>query len=208
MRDFKREIDLKQYLPPVSRDSRDIQAVMETENVELKELWDVMCQLLTDQFIRLMDEYSTEQWESILKLTKLDGMTLAKRRQEVLKTLRGQRPYTIRSFRRILKNIYGNNVVDVQCKNDKYELWITIEPLINYRVEDIRELADRIIPMNLLIFIQELRTSTVGMYIGGTVRVDNEMTAQGGTIPFDTLQNNQFSGGYVRVSSTHRTGGL
>lgn len=207
MRSFRRDIDISKYLPPVSRDAVDIQEITRIESIELQELWDVMCQLLADQFIRYMDAYSTSEWENVLNITKLDSMTLEYRKSEVLKVLRGQRPYTLRSFRRILNSIYGEGVLDVKVNNDKYELWITIEPDINYKVNDIRVLAERIVPLNLLIFIQELRQSKAEIYISGYARMQSVFKAEGGTISFDGVQAGHKIAGYARIIETARTGG-
>lgn len=205
MRDFSRKIDLKQYLPPVSRDAADIQEIANTESIELQELWDVLCQLLANQFIRYMDVYSTAEWEEVLNITKLDRMSLEERKNEVLKVLRGQRPYTLRSFRRMLENIFGKGIIDVKVINSKFELWITIEPDIGYRVNDIRELADKIVPLNLLIFIQELRQTSLERYQGICGRVTQTFKAKGGSIAFEPIESNEYYGAYARLHITHVT---
>ena len=40
MRDFERTINVTKYLPPVSRDSKDIQEITIAENAQLQALWD------------------------------------------------------------------------------------------------------------------------------------------------------------------------
>ena len=104
MRDFERTINATKYLPPVSRDSKDIQEITIAENAQLQALWDELCVILSNQFIRYLSVYGVKEWESTLGITKLDSQSLEERIQVILKKLSGQRPYTLRSFKRILKN--------------------------------------------------------------------------------------------------------
>lgn len=206
MIDLTRDIDLKKYLPAVSRDSLDMQALSDTQSVEFNELWNVLCKLFADAYIKHMDEFATSQWESTLDISKLDSQSIEERKNEILKILRGQRPYTLRAFRRILRNIFGEGVLDVKLLADKFELWITIEPTINYRVNDISELTDRIIPLNLLFFIKELREASGKMYVGGYARMSSIMKADGGSIAFDRVYSNQYKAGYARILGINKVG--
>lgn len=205
MRNYSREIKLESYLPAVTDASSDIRETMYAENPELQKLWDEMCVILANQFITYMDSYSTGQWESILDITTLD-IPLNERKAEILKVLRGLRPYTIVSFKRILNSIYGNNILDVKCINDKYELWITIEPALSYRVNDLRELAERIVPLNLMIFIQELRQSSGQLFVSGYARMNSFFSAQGGTIGFEKVYGGRFQAGYARLVENLKAG--
>lgn len=205
MRDFSRDINIKKYLPPVSRDSIDVQRAMDIDNRELQELWNVLCEILANQFIRLMNTYGVEEWEKTLSIIKLDSQTIAMRKEEILTILRGQRPYTLRSFRRMLENIFGKGIIDVKVINSKFELWITIEPDISYRVNDIRELADKIVPLNLLIFIQELRQTSLNRYQGICGRVTQTFKAKGGSIAFEPIESNEYYSAYARLHTIHVT---
>lgn len=205
MRNFSRAVNIKKYLPPVSRDSIDVKTVIDTDNRELQALWNVICEILANQFIRLMNTYGVEEWEKILSIIKLESQTLSMRKEEILTILRGQRPYTLRSFRRRLENIFGKGIIDVKVINSKFELWITIEPDISYRVNDIRELADKIVPLNLLIFIQELRQTRLNRCQGICGRVTQTFKAKGGSIAFEPIESNEYYGAYARLHITHVT---
>lgn len=207
MIDLKRDINLKNYLPPVTRDSKDVQALFDSENIEFNKLWDALCQLMANAFIQYINIYGVERWEETLDITKLDSQTIDDRKAEILKVLRGQRPYTLRSFRRILRNIFGEGVLDVKLLPNKFELWITIEPNINYRANDISELTDRIIPLNLLYYIQELRQASGNLYVAGYGRLISTFRADGGSITFDKFSSNRQRGGYVRMISINKVGG-
>jgi len=207
MIDLKRDIDLKNYLPPVTRDSKDVQALFDSENIEFNKLWDALCQLMANAFIQYMNIYGVERWEEALNIIKLDSQSIEDRKEEILKVLRGQRPYTLRAFRRILRNVFGEGVLDVKLLPNKFELWITIEPNINYRVNDISELTDRIIPLNLLYYIAELRQTSGNLYIAGYGRLSSVFKADGGSVTFDKFTHNRQRGGYVRMVSINKVGG-
>lgn len=200
MRDYSRVIRLESYLPAVTDASSDIRETMYTENPELQKLWDEMCVILANQFITYMDQYSTSQWENILDITTLDT-SLEQRKAEILKVLRGLRPYTYRSFKRILKTLFCDDILDVKLVNDKYELWITIDADKNYRVKELSELSERIVPLNLLIFIQELRESAYTEYIGFNVRSVNIFSADMDEIRFSVVESKLYTGIDARMIS-------
>lgn len=208
MRDFERTINVTKYLPPVSRDSKDIQEITIAENAQLQALWDELCVILSNQFIRYLSVYGVEEWESTLGITKLDSQSLEERIQVILKKLSGQRPYTLRSFKRILKNIFGDGIIDIKLIGNKFEFWVTIEPQISYRVNELRDYIDHIIPLNLLIFIQELRQSSTNQYQGCSARIVQILRAKGGAIDFTPVSSNEYQGAYARIISTHRTEGV
>lgn len=208
MRDFERTINVTKYLPPVSRDSKDIQEITIAENAQLQALWGELCVILSNQFIRYLSVYGVEEWESTLGITKLDSQSLEERIQVILKKLSGQRPYTLRSFKRILKNIFGDGIIDIKLIGNKFEFWVTIEPQMSYRVNELRDYIDHIIPLNLLIFIQELRQSSTNQYQGCSARIVQILRAKGGTIDFTPVSSNEYQGAYARIISTHRTEGV
>ena len=43
---LSRKIDIRNYLPPVTRDSKDVQALCVAENVEFENLWDSLVNIL------------------------------------------------------------------------------------------------------------------------------------------------------------------
>ncbi len=208
MRDFERTINVTKYLPPVSRDSKDIQEITIAENAQLQALWDELCVILSNQFIRYLSVYGVEEWESTLGITKLDSQSLEERIQVILKKLSGHHPYTLRSFKRILKNIFGDGIIDIKLIGNKFEFWVTIEPQISYRLNELRDYIDHIIPLNLLIFIQELRQSSTNQYQGCSARIVQILRAKGGTIDFTPVSSNEYQGAYTRNISTHRTEGV
>lgn len=200
MDDMSRTIDLATLLPPVSRDSDDIQEVMRIENVDHQALWDALVDVFWNQFIETMNYYGCRQWESIFEVSISPSDTLRTRRERIKKLLYGLQPFTMLSFQTILDRIYGDGNVTVHCDGDKYEFWLNISDTMLYKINDIREYAERIVPKNLLILTQYLVKAASSFYIAGHLRIVTGIFAvYQDSASVDTLTIPQYSGGYVRM---------
>lgn len=98
----RNDIDISQFLPPVSRDSRDIQEIMRVENPEFILLWEIMADLLDNQFIPTMGELGLSHWEWILEVLPQDTDTIEDRRNRILRLLAGTDLIRWRNFKKCL----------------------------------------------------------------------------------------------------------
>lgn len=151
MDDLKRTINLAAFLPPVSKDSKDMQELMHVENMELQRLWDAMSDIFYNQFIITMTEYGLHQWETIFDIMPKANESLADRRNRILLLLMTRIPYTMRSFQSILDKIYGPGNVTIHVDNERYEFWMDIASDMSRQSGMLRDLAETIVPKNLLI---------------------------------------------------------
>lgn len=151
MDDLKRTINLASFLPPVSKDSKDMQELMRIENVELQNLWDAMGDIFYNQFIVTMTEYGLHQWETIFDIMPKANESLADRRNRILLLLMTRIPYTMRSFQSILDKIYGMGNVTIHVDNERYEFWMDIASELSKQSDALREFVEIIVPKNLLI---------------------------------------------------------
>ena len=173
---YARVIDASDLLTPVSRDSRDIQEEMRIWNVELNTLWDVMLDIFSNQFIKYMTDYGLSQWEDMLDISPSGGVE--GRRIVILKELAGQRPYTLKSFQKMLDAIYGKGSVIVELDNDKYALWFKCDRNAIYKVHDIYDLAEVIVPKNLTLLFKNVKEVQGGIYLGGYVEMRGLITIE------------------------------
>lgn len=164
---FGREIDASELLTPVSRDSLDIQEIMRIHNVELNLLWDVMLDIFSNQFIKYATEYGLSQWEGMLSISS-DG-SFETRRNRILRELMGLRPYTLESFQNMLDAMYGEGGVKLELINDKYELWFETTTTTTYKINEIYDFAEIIVPKNLKLLFKNVKKVTENLYIGGVV---------------------------------------
>lgn len=208
MDDLTRVISLATFLPPVTRDSKDVQELMRIEDTELQALWEAMCDIFYNQFISTMTAYGLQQWEKIFDVIPKATDTLQDRRTRILQLLMGTRPYTVLSFQAILDNIYGPGNVTIHVDNDKYEFWMELTADMMSKNMSIREFAETIVPKNLLILISNTQNATLRQYTGGYVRQQGVVAIAGYTgVDIGDMTAAQYTGGYVHALKTVHIGG-
>lgn len=208
MDDLTRVISLATFLPPVTRDSKDVQELMRIEDMELQALWEAMCDIFYNQFISTMTAYGLQQWEKIFDVMPKATDTLQDRRTRILQLLMGTRPYTVLSFQAILDNIYGPGNVTIHVDNDKYEFWMELTADMMSKNMSIREFAETIVPKNLLILISNTQNATLRQYTGGYVRQQGVVAIAGYTgVDIGDMTAAQYTGGYVHALKTVHIGG-
>ena len=208
MDDLTRVISLKTFLPPVTRDSKDVQELMRIEGTALQALWEAMCDIFYNQFISTMTAYGLQQWEKIFDVMPKASDTLQDRRTRILQLLIGTRPYTVLSFQAILDNIYGLGNVTIHVDNDKYEFWMELTADMMSKNMSIREFAETIVPKNLLVLISNTQNAALRQYTGGYVRQQGVVAIAGYTgVDIGDMAAVQYMGGYVHVLKTVHIGG-
>ena len=198
---FDRDIDASELLTPVSRDSLDIQEIMRIHNVELNDLWNVMLDIFSNQFIKYATEYGLTQWEGMLDISS-DG-SFETRRNRILRELTGLRPYTLESFQNMLDGMYGKGAVRLELLNDKYELWFNLSADHIYRRNDIYEFAEIIVPKNLILLFKNVKEIKLKQYIGCYLHVAKISTIKANTsVSIDGLNaKKQAISGYITTSN-------
>ena len=173
----RNDIDISQFLPPVSRDSQDIQEVMRIENPEFKLLWDIMADILDNQFIHTMGEFGLSHWEWILEVLPQDTDTIEDRRNRILRLLAGTRPYTVEKLQEMLDATFGNGAVSVDLDENLYEIWFILSKEMRERSGEVISYAEPIVPKNLLLkTLVEEKVQTKLTVSGGLIMVDKEIT--------------------------------
>ena len=173
----RNDIDILQFLPPVSRDSQDIQEVMRIENPEFKLLWDIMADILDNQFIPTMGEFGLSHWEWILDVLPQDTDTIEDRRNRILRLLAGTRPYTVEKLQEMLDATFGTGSVGVDLNENLYEIWFILSKEMRERSGEVISYAEPIVPKNLLLkTLVEEKVQTKLTVSGGLIMVDKEIT--------------------------------
>lgn len=93
-----REIDLGNYLPPITKETKEFKEVVKTENPEFNLLRGYIEDAFDDQFIMDATEYGVKRWESILKIYPGTTDTLLNRKYRILVYLNRKIPYTYLSL--------------------------------------------------------------------------------------------------------------
>ena len=205
MEGIERKINLKKFLTPLSRDTEEMQAIAETETVELQALWDALCDVFDNQFIVYMTGYGLRQWESIFDVAVKASDTLTKRRQRILQLLMGTRPYTLESFQDMLDRIYGEGNVKVRLWGNEYEIWLKLPGDFNYRARDVRDFAEVIVPKNLLIFMRNAKRVSGSQYIGSWAHQHNRVHIEANTsVEIGDMTGCQHYASYAHINTNVR----
>lgn len=171
----RNDIDISQFLPPVSRDSRDMQEIMRVENPEFILLWEIMADLLDNQFIPSMGELGLSHWEWILEVLPQD--TIEDRRNRILRLLAGTRPYTVEKLQEMLDATFGRGAVGVDLNENLYEIWFILNKEMRERSGEVINYVEPIVPKNLLLkTLVEEKIQTKSTFSGGLIMVDKEIT--------------------------------
>lgn len=173
----RNDIDISQFLPPVSRDSRDMQEIMRVENPEFILLWEIMADLLDNQFIPTMGELGLSHWEWILEVLPQDTDTIEDRRNRILRLLAGTRPYTVEKLQEMLDATFGRGAVGVDLNENFYEIWFVLSKEMRERSGEVINYAEPIVPKNLLLkTLVEEKVQTKANIGGSLFLVDREIT--------------------------------
>lgn len=171
-----RKINLLKYITPVSRDNKDVRSVLNSETVELQALWDALCEVFDNQFIRYMGEYGCSQWEAIFNVMPYATDTLEIRRNRILALIKGNRPYTLKKFQEMLDAVFGKGTVVLDLHSNEYELWVKLSGEHIYDLSDTQYLAntlETIVPKNLIIMLKMYYDSQIQIFCE-----DNEHDAE------------------------------
>lgn len=146
---LSRKIDIRNYLPPVTRDSKDVQALCVTENVEFENLWDSLVNILYNQYIALATEYGLSQWEKIFGITPAATDKWVDRRFRVQTYLKGQRPYTDEKLEALLDDLCGPGGYILERDYAHYKLTCKLNLGVKSQLDNAAAMLERIVPMNI-----------------------------------------------------------
>ena len=142
------------YLPPVLAEVRDYQALMQAEQAEIDRLWAAAERLLENQFIDGTDETGIARYELMMDIQPKATDDLALRQFRVLSRYNEQLPYTYRKMLEQLKSLCGENGVKAAINGLTIE--IKVELTAKEKVNEVRELLERMLPANVLVTVSLL----------------------------------------------------
>lgn len=162
-----KQVDMLRKVPDVLKPVREIKALIETENVEFNQLSAAMATYLNNTFVETSDSYGISRWEAILGIVPKLTDTLDERKFRVLSRINEQLPFTVRSLERQLENLCGPNSYTIEVIPNQYILKVRVELTAKSKLEDVRNLLNRIVPANMVIDL-DLLYNQHSMYDGYT----------------------------------------
>lgn len=122
-----REINLGNYLPPITKETKEFKEIVKTENPEFNLLSGYIEDAFNDQFIMDATEYGVKRWEKILKIYPATTDTLLNRKYRILVYLNRKIPYTYRVMLNQLVQFFGAENIDIDLQHTIYKLNISIK---------------------------------------------------------------------------------
>ena len=159
-------------LPPVIREIRDMQAVCGAQQPEIENAWAAADTALSDQFVQTAGEYGLSRWERILGITPKGTDPLDARRFRVLGRLNERLPFTLMRFRQMLEALCGMGNASAEIAPGTYRLRIWAAENVWEYLPQLRALAGRVVPVNLVLFY-EIRMEPVRVFNQNTFRLAN-----------------------------------
>lgn len=142
-------VNLLSYLPQFMQEYREIRRIMESEEPELKLLWELLRKVFNNQFIQYCDEDGISKFEEMLGLHRYENDTLEIRIFRVLTYWNDQIPYTWRVLVNRMDQLCGAGNYELRPNFNAYELGITTKFDDAKKYDELNNMLKTILPANL-----------------------------------------------------------
>ena len=137
------------YLPRFVQEHKEIKAIMDAEQVDVESTWNVIDDVLNNQFVVDATEDGVGRWESILSIQAKTTDTLDERKFRILTRLNEQLPYTEEKLRSMLTSLLGADGFLLRVTPSEYTVTVklAIDNEVNY--QSVVDLLYKVLPANL-----------------------------------------------------------
>ena len=142
-------VNLLSYLPQFMQEYREIRRIMESEEPELRLLWELLRKVFNNQFIQYCDEDGISKFEEMLGLHRYENDTLEIRIFRVLTYWNDQIPYTWRVLVNRMDKLCGIGNYELRPNFNVYELGITTKFDDAKKYDELNNMLKTILPANL-----------------------------------------------------------
>lgn len=139
------------YLSPIMQTPTEMQAIMQTEQIEFEKAWSKTSYLLDNQFISTANEIGVSRWEKILNITPKATDDIDERKFRILTRFNEQIPYTMRILEQQLELLCGVGEYSVEL--GLYTIFVKVSLVAKSNFDDIKNLLNRVIPANMIIVL-------------------------------------------------------
>lgn len=194
-----RKVKLINYLPPYLREFKELDEILNTEDIEFNILWNSSKKIILNVFIETADDYGLSQFEKLLGIFPFKDDTLEIRRQRVQIQWFNMLPYTYRAFIKKLIEICADDDFTVEKDFMHYSLKVTTN-LKNFRkLENLKYIFYYMLPCNLL----------VSSYNNINISINSNLFMGGGMCAVETfILTNDFNTGFTINGDTEVKSGM
>ena len=143
------ERKLLNYLPPVLQEIAEFEAITVGEQPEIRSLWELSGNILSDQFVDTATIGGLERWERLLKIKPQPSATMEERRFAIRTWLVESTPFTFRGLEQILTGLFGEGGFAIEMDTGEYLLTIVLDEITPTTASDVSGMLRRVIPANM-----------------------------------------------------------
>jgi len=145
-----RAVNLWEYLPPFLKQFRELDMLLESEQIELQTLVDNVKKVSIEPFILTADEDGIKIYEKMMGLYPEEGEDLEARRLKIFSLWYDSTPYTIYNLRNLIISIQGNDNISIYLDSViPYKLNIEINMEKAGMLSALDKILAKIIPANM-----------------------------------------------------------
>ncbi len=144
---------LKDYLPPVLLTTCEFPLLCQGEQPEFDALAVGVTEVLDAQFVTTAPLRGVERYEKIFGLVAKDTGTLEERRFAILSKMNAQMPYTVRSLRRMLAALCGEDGYSLEIDHGKYKLMVKMPVWEPQKLQAVRDMLYAVVPANMVYLV-------------------------------------------------------
>lgn len=138
---------LAEYLPAFTAQFREMQEIMNSEDIEFDLINRKIPEVLNNAFIEDCNEYGIRKYESLLKIIPDEKDSLGTRKARVLLHWNDCIPYTYKTLIMKLNTLCGVNNYDIDADIENYYMQFSIYSKVN--IAEVETFLENTIPLNI-----------------------------------------------------------
>lgn len=139
-----------EYLPEFIQEYREIKELVNSEQVELDELWIEHTNTLNNSFVMDADEAGVTRYEKMLGIVKKPSESLDDRKFNIIVQINEQLPYTMTALNKKLENLCGVGGYVITLSSAIYTISIKVALTAKNNFYAVQEMMKRVLPCNLI----------------------------------------------------------
>lgn len=168
-----RKANVRHYFPDVLANAKEFTVFADTVEPELDAIINKIFSTGINTFACDVDEAGLERYEKMLGIHNISEKSFEARRRMVLSKINNMAVYTHSGYQQMLDLQYGAGEVVIRPEYDDYVLWLNLSADMVWRTREIRTQARCIIPANLDIKVENVKTVTGRIYAAGVCKISN-----------------------------------
>lgn len=136
-----------EYIPHFLREILEFQNISDVETSEIQRLKEKIDFVLKNQFISTADSYGLSRLESYVETFAGANDDLETRRKKLLLMTSENRPYTVKSLKSLLENVFGKSKFELSI--DGFELTVKLAPTFDSDEIMLENYLKKVLPANV-----------------------------------------------------------